>query len=100
VSPVVEVTLGLEAPYRLAPPAPNPFATRAEMALTVRTTQAVTVAAYDVLGRRVAVLHDGPLRAGQRTPLTLDGTRLASGVYLVRVTGETFATTARVVRVR
>ncbi len=44
---------------------------------------AVRVEVVDALGRRVAVLHDGPLAAGAHR-LSVDGTRLPAGVYRVR----------------
>ena len=46
----------------------------------------------DVLGREVAVLHDG--EAAGPVALTVDGRRLAPGVYTVRATDGT-ATAAR-----
>ncbi len=63
---------------------PNPFA--GATALTVETSRAgpVRVAVYDVLGREVAVLADGPGPAGART-LRLDARGLAAGVYVVRL---------------
>ncbi len=38
---------------------------------------------YDVLGRRVLLLHDGPLAAGEHS-LPLDASALPPGLYLVR----------------
>jgi hypothetical protein len=55
---------------------------------------------YDVLGRRVAVLHDGPLAAERTERLALSAQGLASGVYLVRVAGEAFTATRRLTVVR
>ena len=66
----------------------------------MRAAQDVTVAVYDVLGRRVAVLHDGPVAAGETERLRLTGQGLASGVYLVRVVGERFQTVRRLTLVR
>jgi hypothetical protein len=54
---------------------------------------------YDGLGRRVAVLYDGAVEAGAHA-LVLDGSSLPAGVYVVRVTGETFAANRRVTLVR
>ena len=71
--------------------APNPFAASARVTLAVPAAGDARVAVYDVLGRRMAVLHDGPLAAG-RHPLAL-GVGLAPGVYLVRAeTGDQTAT--------
>jgi hypothetical protein len=97
----VELTVGLDAPYAVAAyPNPLPAGTAATVDVAVRTAQDVTVALYDVLGRRVRTLHDGPLPAQETTALRLAAGGLASGVYLVRVTGERFQTTRRVTIVR
>src|SRR5690606_22079334 len=44
---------------------PNPVRGAAVVALTLPQPGAVAVSVYDVLGRRVAVLHEGPLGAGR-----------------------------------
>jgi hypothetical protein len=51
--------------------------------------------AFDTLGRRVAVPYDGEAEADKIYRLALDGSRLASGTYVVRIRGERFATAAR-----
>ena len=48
---------------------------------SVQKAQRVTVEVFDLLARRVARLHDGPLAAGETTAHTLPGTHLASGLY-------------------
>ena len=68
--------------------------------LQVAEAQAVTVAVFDALGRRVAVLHDGPLPASQAHTFTLDGADLPSGTYVVRAIGETFAASQAVTLLR
>lgn len=78
---------------------PNPFRETALLALTVPTPQRVRVAVYDVLGREIAVLHEGPVRA--RAPLELQvGEGLARGIYFAQAIGDAFRVTRRVVRVR
>ena len=42
---------------------PNPFNPQAHFTLAVKQVQRVEVALYDLLGRRVALLYDGPLKA-------------------------------------
>jgi hypothetical protein len=80
---------------------PNPFRSRTQVTVTVEAAQRVRVEVFDVLGRTVATLHDGPLAAHAIRRFTLDGTGLASGVYFVRVTGAMgFRETRRVVLVR
>ncbi len=79
---------------------PNPFGTYATVALDVPTTQSVEVAVYDVLGRRVAEVFDGVLAPGEERTLTLDGTELPVGSYVIRATGETFEASQSVTLVR
>jgi hypothetical protein len=80
-------SLGLEV-------SPNPFQREATVTLTLARPGEVSAAVYDVLGRRVASLHAGPLAAG-RHPLALDGAGLVPGVYVVRVVaGEVAASRA------
>jgi hypothetical protein len=61
---------------------------------------AVRVAAYDVLGREVSLLHDGPLEANEAHHFTLDAAGLTAGLYLIRATGERLNATQLVSRVR
>ena len=75
------------AALRIASLGPNPA--RASVALAVETggAEALTVALYDVLGRRVAVLHDGPVAPGATLDLRADVEGLPAGAYLVRAAG-------------
>lgn len=82
--------------YRFSPLAPNPTTGTSSFDLAVGQAETVRVEAYDALGRRVAVLHDAPLAAGQTRRLSLDAVALPAGVYVVRVTGESFTTSRRV----
>ena len=71
---------------------PNPFGSTTTFELRLDHAQAVRAEAFDALGRRVAVLHDGELGAGLHR-LTLSGSSLPSGLYLVRFTGSGVAAT-------
>lgn len=95
LSESLDVTVGLGARYVWTKMGPNPVAETAYSSLQVREGQRVVVQVYDVLGRRVQTLHDGPMREGQRYPLRLDGRRLPSGTYFLRAVGETFRATQR-----
>jgi hypothetical protein len=48
----------------------------------------VTVAIYDVLGRKVATLYDGPDPSEQMKTVRLNANRLPSGTYFVRLSTE------------
>lgn len=73
-------------PFALEPPFPNPAAGRVALRLHLGAPQPVRVAVFDALGRRVAVLHDGPLPAGVHA-LAFDARALPGGVYVVRARG-------------
>lgn len=81
-------------PFRLSAPRPNPFSASTRLELTVDEPADVTVAVFDALGRRVAVLHEGPLRASTYT-LRVDAGDLPPGLYLVRATDGRGATATR-----
>ncbi len=91
---------GEAAAALLGAPAPNPFGRLSTLTLRVPAAERVRVEAFDALGRRVAVLHDGLLGAGAAQRLTLDGAGLPAGAYVVRATGETFVQSRRVTLVR
>jgi hypothetical protein len=78
---------------------PNPFDRWTTMSLRLMAAGRVTVAVYDAVGRRIAVLHDGPLPAGDHA-LRLDGGSLPSGVYVVRAAGADFEISRQVVILR
>ena len=78
---------------------PNPASGEATVALTLEVASEVRVVVYDVLGRRVALLHDGPLGAGEHA-LAFESARLPAGVYLVRAEGSGFGEARRVTLVR
>jgi hypothetical protein len=80
--------------------APNPFAERVTVTLTPRSSQKVTVHLVDMLGRVVKEIGPLDVLAGVQRRVHLAGSRLSSGRYLLRVDGETFTETERVVRVR
>ncbi len=65
---------------------PNPLGedASATVALTLDAAAEARVVVYDVLGRAVAMLHEGRLKAGAHR-FDLSGRALPSGVYLVRV---------------
>ena len=77
---------------------PNPFRDGTALEADVPPGRPARVAVYDVLGREVAVLHDGPASGPLR--LALDGRALAPGVYTVRLAGGGGGASVRVVRAR
>lgn len=62
--------------------------TRAQIDFTLPRDGHARAEQFDVTGRLVSVLADEQLQAGRVHTLDLDGGRMASGVYLVRLTFE------------
>ena len=79
---------------------PNPSTARARLDVHAGTAQRVAADVYDALGRRVARAFEGDLGAGARATVSVDTGALAPGLYVVRVEGETFRETRRVVVTR
>lgn len=61
---------------------PQPVNSQGTVVLDVRETGAAVVAVYDVQGRRVRSLVDGPLEAGTHR-VRVDASGLAAGIYVV-----------------
>jgi hypothetical protein len=78
--------------------APNPFRDGAVLRLTLRAPAEARVEVFDALGRRVALLHDGPLPGGAEVAFRLDGRALPPGLYVARVTAGAFMAVRRLVR--
>jgi hypothetical protein len=65
--------------------------------VAVRKTQDVTVRVYDILGRRVQTVRAGELEEQEERKITLEANRLSSGHYFVRVRGDDFSVTERLI---
>ena len=93
-------TIGLADAFALSPMAPHPVQAKSSSMLQVQRAGTVTAELYDLLGRRVQVLHDGPMQPSTPLALTVDAERLPSGVYFLRVRGNGFQSTQRISVVR
>lgn len=74
---------GIPAAFAFSSAYPNPFNLITTFNLAVPEAGRVAIEAFDMLGRRVAVLHEGDLAAGTYT-LRFEPGELPSGTYLVR----------------
>ncbi|MFQ5570069.1 MAG: PKD domain-containing protein [Rhodothermales bacterium] len=70
--------------FSLAQNYPNPFNPQTTILFTLPQPEWARLAVYDVLGREVAVLVEGPLPAGRHRAV-FDAARLPSGVYLYQL---------------
>jgi hypothetical protein len=95
-SEAVTARIELEEAYRLRA-YPNPVRERATIELALKERQDVRLAVYDVLGRQVGTVHDGPLPAQETERVSLNAFQLglSSGTYFLRVQGEMFTATRR-----
>ncbi|WP_412060763.1 immunoglobulin-like domain-containing protein [Rubrivirga sp. IMCC45206] len=98
-APIASSSSALPGELALAAPYPNPARGQATVAFDVPETAPVRVVVYDVVGREVAVLADGPQEPGTHRA-TVHGADLPSGVYIVRMTSGSFVATQRLTVVR
>ncbi len=68
----------------LHPNYPNPVRSHTTIGFELLTAERVTLSVYDMLGRRVRLLADGPLPGGMHQ-YVLDAGDLPSGLYLYRL---------------
>ena len=87
------------ATLALSPAAPNPLRGRGAVMLTLEAAGPVEVAVFDLLGRAVMRLHDGPLAARTHV-LEVDAAALSAGVYVLRASSRAGTATRRVTVVR
>ena len=83
----------------LRAPAPNPVRETGRVAFDLPAGLDVRVAVYDVLGREVARLADGPHAAGAHD-VAFDASRLSAGLYVVRLVAGAETRTQRLVVAR
>lgn len=98
LSDPVTVLLPATADLAFSRPAPNPFQRQTAFTLTTAVTQHIRVEVFNVLGQRVALLHDAPIVAHQPLSVVFSGAALPSGRYLIRATGEHSVSSLMVVR--
>ncbi len=79
---------------RLGAATPNPTTDVARVALSVDAPQHVRAELFDALGRRVALVLDGAVESSR--DLLIDTHGLAPGIYVLRVTGDTFAASRQI----
>ena len=92
-------TLALPTEHGLGHAYPNPFNPSTEIPFELPEAGPVSLVVYDVMGREVARLVDGPMEAGYHAAMW-DAGELPSGVYLYRLTAGTFTATEQVTLVK
>jgi hypothetical protein len=77
---------------------PNPFSTESVLELGLTRSESIRIDVLDVLGRSVRTLYEGEVRSGQTLRQYLSGDGLSAGTYIIRVKGESFETTHRLLK--
>ncbi|MFO8100391.1 MAG: T9SS type A sorting domain-containing protein, partial [Salinibacter sp.] len=93
----VEVERGVQT-LQLEKVVPTPASGQATVRLAVPEKQEVRVAVYDLLGRSVRTVAEGPMEGREEVTVDLGG--LSSGTYFVRLTAEGEVQTRRLVVVQ
>ena len=93
-----------DGPIGLSAIQPNPFGSETRFAVRLARAARVELDVHDLVGRRVTTLYRGSLSAGARV-FTWDGrdaggTRVANGMYFVRLTVDGKASARKVTLVR
>lgn len=94
-----ESDVALPEAFTLSAAYPNPFNPTTYLTLSLPEAAIVSVEAFDLMGRKVANVHSGPLTAG-RHEFTFDASNLPSGSYLIRALGEGHFASQRVTLVK
>lgn len=72
------------AVFALAPGTPNPLRSSTLVRYSLGQEAEIRLAIYDILGREVVVLADGPRAVGDHA-VRWDASRVSTGVYLCRL---------------
>ncbi len=75
---------------------PNPFNPTTTISLSLKQSGLIKVSVYDMQGRRVADLFEGTKAAGEHV-VSWDAQGVGSGIYLVRMIGDGFSDSRKVV---
>lgn len=102
----IQVNNGLTLPveFSLGESYPNPFNPSTKFVVGVPQTAQVNLAVYDLLGRKVRTLQNGEMPAGYHAMewngLTDQETAATSGVYFIRMNGEKFNATQKIMMMK
>ncbi|MBT8400881.1 MAG: T9SS type A sorting domain-containing protein [Rhodothermia bacterium] len=87
-SPMTEVSVDVPGSFVLGKAYPNPFNPSTSFTLSLAKGQNISIALYDLLGRRVKELHNGYLDGEQSHQFRLDAADLSTGIYMIKAAGQ------------
>lgn len=85
---------GVANTFKLEQNYPNPFNPSTKIEFSIASAAQVELKVFNILGQEVATLVNESLKAGNHQ-VTFDASRLATGVYLYRITAGTFVSTKK-----
>jgi hypothetical protein len=89
---------GVDQDYNIGPAYPNPFNPTTVVPLNLAKDVVVRATLYDIAGRPLRELQNGPLSAGSHN-ITIDGANLSTGIYFVRINVGTYGNTPHVQKI-
>ena len=84
----IENSEAIFSSVKITPAYPNPFNSSARVHISTGHTKLVQISLVDVLGRRVQVLFDGLLQAGQIKEVVIARDNLPAGLYFIHSRGD------------
>ena len=91
-----EADLSIPKHYELSKAFPNPFNPRTTLNYAVKESGMIDITIYDTKGRKILQPVHGLKQAGFYT-LNVDGSKISSGTYIVRMTANGFQQTQKIV---
>lgn len=93
----VEFTVNLDDVSNIFP---NPASSIAKVLIAVEDRQQVSVDVFNLAGQQISREFEGTLNAGADNQIEIKAASLTPGTYLVKITGETFSQTQKLLIVR
>jgi len=95
-SEVIEHTQEVVGKYFLSDSYPNPFNPEARISFSLASEGQATVTLHNMQGQALKTLFEGQVEANKVNQVQIDGSELASGMYLIRLTGADFSSSKTV----
>ena len=87
----IDEFIPLQQSYSVSLAYPNPFYSKAQFELILKSPEYVRVELYDILGRKVKAIYEGTVAGNTKKTFNIDGASLPSGMYIYKVSGESFS---------
>ncbi|MEM8526153.1 MAG: T9SS type A sorting domain-containing protein [Bacteroidota bacterium] len=95
-TPIRSIAMHSKDKFKLQKPYPNPIKDRSTFELTVSDGQIVTIDLYSFAGRKIKQLSKAYIGAGETQQFDIFAEGLASGFYILKITGQYFSTSEKI----